>query len=91
MPCANFAEGRDEGSAVMHDDAKGEYACGPAQGLPNAKVGTFTQMLYDEAVKRDQHEERLEPHLRVRAIVRGSRALVFFTTAERRDPDDMQT
>ena len=28
---------------VMHDDAKREYAYGPAQGLPASKVGTFTQ------------------------------------------------
>jgi hypothetical protein len=34
---------------VMHDDAKGEYAYGPAQGLPDTKVGTFSQDLYDEA------------------------------------------
>ena len=34
---------------VLHDDAKREYAYGPAQGLPNTKVGTFTQALYDEA------------------------------------------
>src|SRR5271166_1332267 len=32
---------------VLHDDAKREYAYGPAQGLPNTKVGTFTQELYD--------------------------------------------
>ncbi|MGA7478707.1 MAG: HAD family hydrolase, partial [Azonexus sp.] len=37
---------------VMHDDAKREYAYGPAQGLPDTKVGTFTQQLYDEAKKR---------------------------------------
>src|SRR5271165_4868613 len=36
---------------VLHDDAKREYAYGPAQGLPGAKVGTFTQALYDEAKK----------------------------------------
>ncbi len=36
---------------LLHDDAKREYAYGPAQGLPNTKVGTFTQKLYDEAVK----------------------------------------
>ena len=36
---------------VLHDDAKREYAYGPAQGLPNTKVGTFTQALYDEAKK----------------------------------------
>src|SRR4029077_17411307 len=37
---------------VLHDDAKREYAYGPAQGLPNTRVGTFTQALYDEAKKR---------------------------------------
>ena len=36
---------------VLHDDAKREYAYGPAQGLPDTKVGTFTQALYDEAKK----------------------------------------
>jgi phosphoglycolate phosphatase-like HAD superfamily hydrolase len=35
---------------VLHDDAEREYAYGPAQGLPDTKVGTFTQELYDEAV-----------------------------------------
>ena len=29
-----------------------EYAYGPAQGLPDTKVGTFTQALYDEAKKQ---------------------------------------
>jgi phosphoserine phosphatase len=36
---------------VLHDDAKREYAYGPATGLPSTKVGTFTQALYDEATK----------------------------------------
>ena len=36
---------------VLHDDAKREYAYGPATGLPDSKVGTFTQALYDEAKK----------------------------------------
>jgi phosphoglycolate phosphatase-like HAD superfamily hydrolase len=36
---------------VLHDDAMREYAYGPAQGLPDTKVGTFTQPLYDEAKK----------------------------------------
>ena len=36
---------------VLHDDAKREYAYGPARGLPNTRVGTFTQALYDEAKK----------------------------------------
>jgi len=34
---------------VLHDDAKREYAYGPAQGLPATKIGTFTQALYDQA------------------------------------------
>jgi phosphoglycolate phosphatase-like HAD superfamily hydrolase len=34
---------------VLHDDAQREYAYGPAQGLPDTKVGTFSQALYDEA------------------------------------------
>jgi hypothetical protein len=34
---------------VLHDDEQREYAYGPAQGLPDTKVGTFTQALYDEA------------------------------------------
>jgi hypothetical protein len=37
---------------VLHDDANREYAYGPAQGLPETKVGTFTQALYDEATKK---------------------------------------
>jgi phosphoserine phosphatase len=37
---------------VLHDDATREYAYGPAQGLPDTKVGTFTQALYDEAMKK---------------------------------------
>jgi len=37
---------------VLHDDEAREYAYGPAQGLPNTKVGTFTQALYDEAKKQ---------------------------------------
>ena len=37
---------------VSHDDAKSEYAYGPALGLPDTKVGTFTEALYDEAMKQ---------------------------------------
>jgi phosphoglycolate phosphatase-like HAD superfamily hydrolase len=37
---------------VLHDDPKREYAYGPAQGLADSKVGTFTQALYDEAKKK---------------------------------------
>ncbi len=36
---------------VFHDDAKREYAYGPAEGLPDTRVGTFTQALYDKAKK----------------------------------------
>ena len=34
---------------VLHDDATREYAYGPALGLPNPKLGAFTQALYDQA------------------------------------------
>ncbi len=37
---------------VLHDDAKREFAYGPANGLPDSKVGTFAQALYDEAKQR---------------------------------------
>jgi phosphoserine phosphatase len=37
---------------VLHDDAQREYAYGPAQGLPASRVGTFTQALYEEAMKK---------------------------------------
>ena len=37
---------------VLHDDAKREYAYGPAQGLPATKVGALTQALNDEATKQ---------------------------------------
>jgi hypothetical protein len=36
---------------VLHDDAAREYAYGPALGLPNVKLGAFTQAVYDEAQK----------------------------------------
>jgi phosphoglycolate phosphatase-like HAD superfamily hydrolase len=44
-------EGARLGMLVLHDDAEREYAYGPAQGLPDSEVGTFTQGLYDEAMK----------------------------------------
>src|SRR5271168_1182299 len=37
---------------VLHDDAAREYAYGPAQGLPNTSVGTFSQEMYDMARKQ---------------------------------------
>ena len=36
---------------VYHDDAVREYAYGPAGGLPDTDVGTFSQSLMDEAKK----------------------------------------
>ncbi len=38
---------------LLHDDAKREYAYGPAQGLPETKIGTFSQSLYDEAKRKN--------------------------------------
>jgi hypothetical protein len=38
---------------VLHDDATREYAYGPAQGLSDTKVGTFSQAMYDMAKKQD--------------------------------------
>jgi phosphoserine phosphatase len=37
---------------VLHDDAEREYAYGPANGLPDSKVGTFPQALLEEARQR---------------------------------------
>jgi hypothetical protein len=34
---------------VHHDDARREYAYGPAGGLPDTRIGTFSQALLDEA------------------------------------------
>jgi phosphoglycolate phosphatase-like HAD superfamily hydrolase len=39
------------GMLILHDDASREYAYGPAQGLPDTKVGAFSQTLYDQAAK----------------------------------------
>jgi phosphoglycolate phosphatase-like HAD superfamily hydrolase len=45
-------EGTRLGMLVLHDDGEREYAYGPAGGLPETKVGTFSQSLMDEAKKR---------------------------------------
>jgi len=37
---------------VFHDDAKREYAYGPANGLPDTKFGTFPESLMKEAKKK---------------------------------------
>jgi FMN phosphatase YigB (HAD superfamily) len=38
---------------VHHDDAVREYAYGPAGGLPNSSIGTFSEALLGEAKTRD--------------------------------------
>lgn len=45
-------EGRRLGLLVLHDDAEREFAYGPANGLPETSVGSFSQALYDEAQQR---------------------------------------
>lgn len=42
-------DGARLGMLVLHDDGEREYAYGPALGMAETKVGTFTQALYDEA------------------------------------------
>jgi len=34
---------------LLHDDAARGYAYGPANGLPDVKLGAFTQSLYDQS------------------------------------------
>ena len=43
--------GARQAMLVLHDDAACEYAYGPAQGLPESKIGAFTQQLHVEAEK----------------------------------------
>ncbi len=51
----NIATNTDEGARLavlfLHEDPTGEYAYGPAQGLPHTSFGPFTQPLYDQAKK----------------------------------------
>lgn len=42
-------KGRTLQALVFHDDAKREYAYGPANGEPNSPFGTFPQELMDQA------------------------------------------
>jgi hypothetical protein len=42
-------DGARAGLLVLHDDAVRELAYGPANGLPDTKVGTFSQSLMDTA------------------------------------------
>lgn len=48
-------DGRRLAALVLHDDGNREYAYGPAQGLPDSKVGTFSQALHDEAAAKGWH------------------------------------
>ena len=61
-------DGARLGLLVLHDDAEREFAYGPANGLPDSHIGTFSQALMDEAkaarLDGDQHEGRLEDRLR---------------------------
>lgn len=45
--------GKRLGLLVLHDDATREFAYGPANGLPDTKVGAFSQSLMDEAKAKD--------------------------------------
>ncbi len=45
-------DGARLGMLLLHDDAKREFAYGPAQGLPDTKVGNFPEALYDHAKKQ---------------------------------------
>jgi phosphoglycolate phosphatase-like HAD superfamily hydrolase len=46
-------EGARLSMLVLHDDAIREYAYGPAQGLPDTKIGSLTPALYAEARKKN--------------------------------------
>jgi phosphoglycolate phosphatase-like HAD superfamily hydrolase len=45
-------DGARLGMLVLHDDAEREYAYGPANKLPDTKVGAFSEALMAEAKKR---------------------------------------
>ena len=57
---------------VLHDDPVREYAYGPANGLPDTKIGKFSDALMDETKEErlggDQYEERLETDFRFREV-----------------------
>jgi hypothetical protein len=51
--------GADDGARLMmlvfHDDAKREYAYGPANGLPDTPFGSFPASLMQEAGQKGWH------------------------------------
>jgi len=55
LECTQARGGATAMLLVLHDDATREFAYGPAQGLPNSKVGAFTQTLYDKAKANGWH------------------------------------
>src|SRR5437660_3309179 len=65
----NAGDGARLAMLVLHDDAKREYAYGPAQGRANTSAGTFTPALYDEAEKEGENVTRMKND--------GKRAVVF--------------
>jgi phosphoglycolate phosphatase-like HAD superfamily hydrolase len=50
---AGAGDGARLSMLVLHDDAIREYAYGPAQGLPDTKIGSLTPALYAEARKKN--------------------------------------
>ena len=46
---ATAGEGLRLGFLVLHDDADREFAYGPANGLPDTSVGTFSEALMETA------------------------------------------
>src|SRR5262245_50257221 len=51
LECTHAGDGARLAMLVLHDDTRREYAYGPAGGLPDTRVGAFTQALYDEAMR----------------------------------------
>jgi hypothetical protein len=49
LECTGAGSGARLMMLVLHDDARREYAYGPARRLPDTKVGALTQALDDEA------------------------------------------
>ena len=45
---ATGGDGPGLGLLVLHDDAEREFAYGPANGLPDSQIGTFSQALMDD-------------------------------------------
>lgn len=50
---------------VVHDDPQREYAYGPAEGLPDTRVGTLSQEMYDMAVRQNWAIIRMKTDWRV--------------------------